>query len=71
MKESMEELKFTTLNDCGMKLLPQAISNFWGFSNQQNKIRNSVMSACEVARQHSQIWSTMKSMWFLTFMLLS
>jgi hypothetical protein len=48
VKESMDELKFITLNGCWKNLWPETINDIQGFHNQQNKIRNFFILACNV-----------------------
>jgi hypothetical protein len=44
------------LNGCWKKLWPEAISYFWGFLDQQDEVRISLMVAHTVQEKDFHIW---------------
>jgi hypothetical protein len=42
VNKPIDMLKFTTVNGCWKKLWPEAVDDFWGFPNPQDKIRSIV-----------------------------
>lgn len=41
----MGKLKSTALNGCWKKFWPEGVSDFWGFPDQQDKVKSGLMVA--------------------------
>jgi hypothetical protein len=66
----MDVLNFMSLNGWWKKLCPEAVNDCWGFSNQQDKLRNIHLLACKVLRE-GHFLRRLISRKFLTLMLLT